>query len=81
MAAVQPRLSSTELPTKAPYDLRLQMLILVSSNAAMWGARCVRTAMHRIADHRGSSRLSRQSCRPGSAHSHAALAQLARARL
>jgi len=23
MAAVQPRLSSTELPTKAPYDLRL----------------------------------------------------------
>ena len=60
MAAVQPRLSSTELPTKAPYDLRLQMLILVSSNAAMWGARCVRTAMHRIADHRGSSRLSRQ---------------------
>jgi len=60
MAAVQPRLSSTELPTKAPYALRLQMLILVSSNAAMWGVRCVRTAMHRIADHRGSSRLSRQ---------------------
>ena len=42
MAAVQPRLSSTELPTKAPYDLRLQMLILVSSNAAMWG-RTLRT--------------------------------------
>jgi len=26
----------------------------------MWGAGCVRTAMHPIADHRGSSRLSRQ---------------------
>jgi len=28
MAAVQPRLSSTELPTKAPYALRLQMFDL-----------------------------------------------------
>jgi hypothetical protein len=39
MAAVQPRLSSTRLHAEAG---RQQMLILVSSTAAMWGAGCVR---------------------------------------
>jgi hypothetical protein len=51
MATSGPRLTSTRLHAEAG---RQQMLILASSNAAMWGAGCGRTAMDPIAEHRGS---------------------------
>ena len=57
MATSGPRLSSTRLHAGTG---RQQMLILASSNAAMWGAGCVRTAMHPIAEHRGSGPRLRQ---------------------